>query len=169
MTKGLISLPTISQISQVVFHFSFSQPKSAGYSSNIKRMPNKIDPWFPDFQKKDTGKTGRVVSLAVPTVNIPDSYRSPHISCKKYLSSHCATGLRTGNMMPRANVLMPSEAYSCCEGHRGASRLTASQQLSILCIRTIQEAVCFNMPGLVPHIVNQPLDAGHFLKFPRGC
>ena len=31
-------------------------------------MPNKIDPWFPDFQK-DIGKTGRV-----PTVNIPDSY-----------------------------------------------------------------------------------------------
>lgn len=63
-------------------------------------MPNKIDPWFPDFQK-DIGKTGRV-----PTVNIPDSYKqSPHISFKKYLSSHCAIGLGTGNRMPWVDML----------------------------------------------------------------
>ena len=26
-----------------------------------------------------------------------------------------------------------------------------------------------NMPGSIPHKINQPLEAGHFLKFPRWC
>ena len=68
-------------------------------------MPSKIDPWFPDCQKTLRRQVG-LSSLAVPTVNIPDSYkRSPYIPFKKYLSSHCAIWLGTGNRMPRADVL----------------------------------------------------------------